>query len=80
MGFWEFTIPLCTIMVVHNGFVHNNAMHNRVVRNNAVVTSRSRFSISPVQVRELILYTSLRLMPYIVIPVLGLSLWENYQG
>ena len=36
---------------------------------------RFRFSISPVQVTELTLYTSLRPTPHIVIPVLGLSLW-----
>ena len=38
--------------------------------------SRFRFSISPVQVRELTLYTLLRPTPYMVIPVLGLSLWR----
>ena len=42
--------------------------------------SRFRFSISPVQVRELTLYTLLRPMPHIVIPVLGLFPLENYQG
>ena len=44
------------------------------------VTSRFRFSISPVQVRELTLYTLLRPTPYIVIPVLGLSLWIPRMG
>ena len=39
------------------------------------VMSRFRFSISPVQVRELTLYALLRPMPHIVIPVLGLSFW-----
>ena len=34
--------------------------------------------ISPVQVKELILYTLLTLTLYIVIPVLDLSLWETY--
>ena len=42
--------------------------------------SRFRFSISPIQVRELTLYTLLRLTPHIVIPVLGLFPQENYQG
>ena len=37
--------------------------------------SRFRFSISPVQVRELTLYTLLRPTPHIVIPVSSLSLW-----
>ena len=37
--------------------------------------SRFRFSISPVQVRQLTLYTLLRPAPYIVIPVFDLSLW-----
>ena len=41
----------------------------------SLVTSRFRFSISPVQVRELTLYTLLIPTSYIVIPVLGLSLW-----
>ena len=44
------------------------------------VTSRFRFSIRPVQVRELTLYTLLRLTPYIVILVLGLSLWIITKG
>ena len=39
------------------------------------VMSRFQFSISPVQVRELIFYTLLRPTPYNLIPVLGLSLW-----
>ena len=42
--------------------------------------SRFRFSISPVQIRELTLYTLLRPTPHIVIPVLGLFPQENYQG
>ena len=44
------------------------------------VMSRFRFSISPVQVRELTLYTLLRPTPYIVILVLGLFPQEYYQG
>ena len=44
------------------------------------VMSRFQFSISPVQVRELTLYTLLRPTPHIVIPVLGLFPQENYQA
>ena len=44
------------------------------------VMSRFRISINLVQVRELTPYMLLRLTPYIVIPVLGLSLQDNYQG
>ena len=44
------------------------------------VMSRFRFSISPVQIRELTLYTLLRPTPHIVIPVLGLFPQENYHG
>ena len=43
------------------------------------VMSRFRFSITLVLVRELTLYTLLRLTPYIVISVLDLSLQENHQ-
>ena len=52
----------------------------KCLKKNCSVMSRFRFAINLVQVRELTLYTLLRLTPYIVIPVLGLSLEENYQG
>ena len=62
-----------TLMIVYYVFVHS-------LINYGIVMSRFRFSISPVQVRELTLYTLLIPTPHIVIPVLGLFPQENYQG
>ena len=61
---------LFAISMASSGFYGNLSVSYSVML-------RFRFSISPVQVRELTLYALLRPTPHNVIPVLGLSPQEN---